>query len=186
MASRATALRWLFALVQFFPLSLFAAIAWRHGEPDEARWREAFEIAAVAGVLQLLIVLPQSRPVNRLVLAGNLYLIFGGGAFLLQQWWFLRGYDAMREAAIFLWMLLVGAGATAFTRAGFVGALRGDASAIVRASTWLLAATALAGAMSVVFRGDRWWAAIVPIVALAILQRLLVRRVEAGIPAGPE
>src|SRR5690606_40738757 len=43
------------------------------------------------------IVLPQPRPVSRLVLSANLYLLLGGLAFFLNQWWFLQLYDALRE-----------------------------------------------------------------------------------------
>ncbi len=172
--------RWVFSLVQFFPLSLFATLAYANGPPSEGHWRRAFVVAAVAGLVQLAIVLPQSRPVNRLVLAANLYLILGGLAFLFHQGWYLRGYDALRESAIFVAMLAVGAGATAFTPAGFAALENAARPAALRASWWLLGTTLLALGMSVMFRGDRYLAAVIPIVALAVLQRVLVRHARAG------
>ena len=100
--------RWIFSLFQFFPLSLFAAYAFWHGLPSNERWIEAFQISAIAGIVQLGIVLPQRFLLNRLVLAGNIYLILGGLAALTGQWWYLQIYDYLRESAIFLAMLLVG------------------------------------------------------------------------------
>ena len=167
--------RWIFSLFQFFPLSLFAAYAFWHGMPTNDRWIEAFQISAIAGILQLGIVLPQRFPVNRLVLAGNIYLILGGLAALTGQWWYLQIYDHLRESAIFLVMLVVGIVATFMTRDGFIAA-RGSAPKWNRHySILLLGATAICFIPAVAFEGDRIWSAVAPIVALAVLQRYFVR-----------
>lgn len=170
--------RWLFALVQFFPLSLFASYAFWYGAPDEARWRDAFQLASLAAFLQLAVVLPQRRPANRLVLAVNLYLLLGGIAFLAHQWWLLRLYDALRESAIFVSMLVVGVVTTIGSPAGFIASQVAPRGAVIRTSGLLLAATAVGLIMSFVFRGDRYLAAVFPIVALAILQRVLTYRLN--------
>lgn len=65
---------------------------------------------------------------------------------------------------------------TAGSRAGFVGASSAPRGAVVRASIWLLVAAAAALAASVAFRGDRYLAAVFPIIGLAMLQRLLLHR----------
>lgn len=168
--------RWIFAFIQFLPLSLFATYAFWHGTPDDLRWQHAFQLASIAAIVQLAIVLPQPRPANRLVLAANLYLLMGGFAFFAQQWWFLRIYDALRESAIFIIMLIVGVATTLGSRAGFVAARSVPRASVVRASLWLLAATALALVMSVCYRGDRYLAAVYPIIALAVLHRILLHR----------
>lgn len=165
--------RWIFALVQFFPLSLFATYAFWHGVPTNDRWTEAFQIALLAGLVQLAIVLPQRRPANRLVLAGNLYLILGGLAVLTHQWWYLHLYDALRESAIFVFMLLVGVVATFATPSGFVAALGASREHARQASYWLLLAILLALPASIAFQGSRTYSAVVPIIILAILQRVL-------------
>ena len=168
---------WIFALVQFLPLSLFAALAFGGGVPDADRWKLAFEMASLAALAQLAIVLPQRRPANRLVLAANLYLLLGGLAFVTRQWWYLELYGALRESAIFLLMLVVGVVSTIASRAGFIGiAIEAPRRTVGRASLVLLAATVVALALSVAFRGDRYLAATVPIIGLAVLQRVLVRR----------
>lgn len=168
--------RWIFALLQFLPLSLFATYAFWNGVPDDLRWQRAFQLASVAALVQLAVVLPQPRPASRLVLAANLYLLLGGLAFFAGQWWFLQLYDVLRESAIFIIMLGVGIATTAGSRAGFVAACSVPRAAAVRASLWLLAATALALAVSVVYRGDRYLAAVYPILALAVIHRVLLHR----------
>jgi hypothetical protein len=86
---------WLFALVQFFPLSLFAAYAFWHGQPTNERWVNAFTLGAVAAAVQLLIVARQPRPLNRLMLGANLYLLVGGAAAIARQWWLLNFYGRL-------------------------------------------------------------------------------------------
>jgi hypothetical protein len=167
---------WVFSLLQFFPLSLFAGYACWNGPPDEQRWRVAFGISAVAAIIQLAILLPQRRPVNRLVLAGNVYLLLGGLAFFTSQWWFLRYYDSLRETAIFLLMMAVGILSMITTRAGYAGLSEAPRGEVLRASVILLGATVLALAVSIAFRGNRYLAAVLPIIALAVLQRTLTSR----------
>jgi hypothetical protein len=174
--------RWIFSLLQFFPLSLFAAYAFWNGTPDDARWQTAFELAALAAIVQLAILLPQRRPVNRLVLAGNIYLLLGGLAFLTHQWWFLHYYDSLRESAIFIAMLVVGVFAMFATRAGYAAMPDAPRADVWRASAALLFATAVALGVSIAFRGNRYAAAVLPIAALAVLQQLLVRRAGRSSP----
>jgi len=170
--------KWVFSLIQFFPLSLFATYAYWYGIPTNDRWLEAFQLASLAGVVQLAIVLPQARPPNRLVLAGNLYLIFGGLASLSQQWWYLHIYDALRESAIFIFMLGVGLISTFASKPGYISAINANPEQTRQASYILLAATLLALPFSMVFEGNRTWSAVLPIIALAVLQRYLVFRLK--------
>lgn len=172
-------------LVQFFPLSLFATYAFWRGVPTGQRWVEAFELAALAAVVQLSILLLRRRPLNRLILGANLYLLIGGAAALGRQWWLLDVYGALRESGIFLSMLVVGVVTTFATSAGFVAVAGAPREAVRRASLWLLAATVIAVGMALTFRGDRTWAAMVPVIALAVLQRLLSSRLVAVVSWPP-
>lgn len=165
--------RWIFSLLQFFPLSLFACYAFWSGVPSNERWVEAFQIAAIAGTIQLIIVLPQRRPMNRLVLAGNIYLILGGLAALTGQWWYLQLYDQLRESAIFIAMLVVGVVATFATRPSFVAAAGAEPANARRYSIALLGATVICLVPALAFEGNRLWSAVVPIIALAVFQRYL-------------
>ena len=180
--------QWIFALVQFVPLSFFASYAYWNGPPDRDRWMLAYEYAAVAAVVQLLIVLPQRRPANRLILGASLYLIAGGLAAITQQVWLLRIYRDFQESAIFGCMLLIGSLTTIFSPVGYVGVATVDRATtgratIRRSSIVLLAATLLALGCSILFRGNRQQAAVLPIVGLAIVQRVLASRIHS--PASP-
>jgi len=163
--------RWIFSLFQFFPLSLFATYAFWDGLPTNERWIEAFQISAIAGIIQLVIALTQRFPLNRLVLAGNIYLILGGLAALTGQWWYLQIYDYLRESAIFLAMLVVGIVATFTTRYGFIAAQRANLEWTRHYSILLLGATVICFIPALAFEGNRVWSAVVPIIALAVLQR---------------
>jgi hypothetical protein len=157
------------SLVQFFPLSLFATYAFWRGVPTNERWVVAFELAALAAVIQLLVLLPQRRPMNRLILGANVYLLIGGAAALAKQWWVLEAYGALKESGIFLSMLGVGVVTTFATSAGFVAVVDAPRERIRRASLWLLGATLIAVVVALAFRGNRAWAAVVPVIALAVL-----------------
>ncbi len=171
--------RWIFALVQFVPLSFFASFAYWNGPPDRERWMLAFQYAALAAVGQLVIVLPQRRPANRLILGASLYLIAGGLAAVTQQIWLLRIYRDFQESAIFGCMLLVGTLTTVFSPVGYVGAASPEPTKVRRASIVLLVATLLALGCSIQFRGNRQLAAVWPIVGLAIVQRVLASRIRS-------
>ncbi|WP_222566149.1 hypothetical protein [Novilysobacter antarcticus] len=172
--------KWIFAFIQFVPLSLFATYAFWSGTPDESRWEMAFKLASLAAIIQLAIIVPQRRPTNRLILAANLYLLLGGLAFLTHQWWFLKLYNSLQEAAIFILMLAVGIVATLTSAAGYIGA-QGSPR---RASLVLLFATALALMFALAFRGDRYLAAVYPIIGLGILQRVLLHRANKTLSGG--
>lgn len=137
--------------------------------PTNERWLQAFQFGAVLGLLQLLILLPQARPLNRLVLAGNLYLILGGIAVFLQQWWVLQLYGELKEAGIILLMLIVGV-LSLFTRSGFVAI----STKSKKYSLFLLFATLLMLPVAIFFEGNRYLAAVVPIVSLAVFNHYLI------------
>jgi hypothetical protein len=161
--------KWIFALIQFFPLSTFATFAFWNGAPTNDRWLEAFQLGALLGLIQLIILLPQKKPLNRLVLAGNIYLILGGLAAFFQQWWYLKLYDSLRESAIILLMVIVGSLTTFVSSSGFIAVKGSDR----KFSIYLLVATISMLPFAIIFEGNRTYAAVLPIIFLAILQRYL-------------
>jgi hypothetical protein len=162
--------KWIFALIQFFPLSTFATYAFWHGIPTNERWLDAFQIGAVLGTVQLLFVLLQNKPVNRLILSGNVYLILGGLAVFLQQWWYLQMYDALRESAIILLMIIVGTISTFASPAGFIAVEKSEK----KLSLYLLLATISVLPLSIYFEGELTFSAVLPLIFLAIFQRYLI------------
>lgn len=161
--------KWIFALIQFFPLSVFAMYAFWSDTPSNERWLTAFELGAILGLIQLLVLLPQKTPLNRLVLAGNIYLILGGLAAFLQQCWYLALYNYLRESAILILMVLVGAISTFMSASGFIAVKGSDR----KFSIYLLLAAISMIPVAIFFEGNRTYAAVIPIIFLAILQRYL-------------
>ena len=163
---------WFYALIQFLPLSSFASFAFWNGIPSNERWVQAFEFGALAGIIQLIIISFQPNPVNRLILGANLYLIVGGIAAFLQQWWLFKLYGSLQESAIFIFIFVVGLVSTFATAAGFLSVQTLAKNRVKNYSYCLLAATLVALCCSLFFQGDRAWSVVVPIIALALLQRL--------------
>ena len=162
--------KFIFSLIQFFPLSLFATFAFWNGLPTIHRWLDAFVFGAILGLLQFAILILQKRPLNRLILAGNLYLILGGLAVLSKQWWYLEIYDSFRESGIILFMSIVGIISTLFSSHGFIAVENSPK----KLSVYLFVATLTMLPISVLFEGNRTYAAVIPIIFLAIVQRVLI------------
>jgi tetratricopeptide (TPR) repeat protein len=143
----------------------------------------AFQLGALAALLQLILVMRRAKPTNRLILGANLYLLGGGLAAFTQQWWVLRGYGALLESGVFLFMLVVGTVATVATPTGFLTVTEAAATRVRTASLVMLAATAVALVASVVFRGEMRASAWVPVTMLALVERALTQRLRGGDPA---
>ena len=163
---------------QFLPLALFSTYAVWHGTPTPDRWVVAFQLGAVAALIQLVLVMRRPHPPNRLILGANFYLLVGGLAAFTQQWWVLRAYGLLMESGIFLFMLAVGAVATVATPTGFVTATDAPAPRVRTASLVMLAATGAALVASIVFRGDMRWSAWGPVTVLALVERALAQRLR--------
>lgn len=166
-------------LLGFLALALFAFLAFGSGPPTDDRLLFAFRVAAPVAVVELAVLWWRAAPANRLILGANLWLTAGGLAALLQQWWWLKGYQQLGEAGLFVAMALVGLTTTVFSPAGFVAAV-GPRRPVVLASLGLLAAVLLALLVAVHFRGDVKFAAVIPVIALSWLNRLLRRMVRHG------
>jgi hypothetical protein len=173
--------RWLLAVLQFVPLSLFAAHAFaRDAHPAPERWMEAYLLGAGAAAVQLAITVPRREPLDRLMLGANAYLLVGGLASLLGLWRVLLFYRAIQEAGIFAAMLLVGVVTTLWTRPGFVGVPHAEAGRVRRASLILLALTAGALGVTIAFPGGRRLGVTLLLLALIAAHRVLARRLRAA------
>lgn len=181
---RAAVLAVLEYLVGFIALALFAYLAFGRGQASDEAFVFAFKASSLLAAAELACLLVRSAPTNRLILGANLWLMGGGVAAFFEQWWWLRIYQQFGEASLFLFMLAVGAITTRFTPGGFIAKL-GPRAAVQRASLLLLAAVVCALAVSVHFRGNVQYAAVVPVIALSWLNRLLRHRLPAC-PAAPQ
>lgn len=160
-------------LLGFLALAVFAAVAFGAGPPGDEQMLKAFRLGALLAGVELAVLAWRSEPANRLIVGANVWLIAGGLAALLEQWWWLRGYQRLGEASLFLAMATVGMLTTVFTSAGFVAVPQGDRARVLKASWALLAAVLLALGVSVMFRGDIRLAAVLPVIALSWLSRWL-------------
>lgn len=159
-------------LLGFLALAVFAYLAFTAGPASDERFVHAFKVASVVALLELVALLAREVPANRLIMGANVWLIVGGAAAFLEQWWLLRIYQHFGEASLFASMLLVGVLAMWRTPAGFVGKV-GARRVVLQRSWLLLLAVVLALAVAVVFRGNVKVAAVLPVIALSWLNRLL-------------
>lgn len=166
-------------LLGFLALALFAFLAFGGGPATDDQLLFAFKASAPVAVFELAVLCSRAGPANRLVLGANLWLAAGGLAALLPQWWWLKGYQQLGEAALFISMGIVGPATTALSPAGFVAA-EGPRRAVVLASLALLAGVLLALVAAVHFRGNVKLAAVIPVIALSWFNRLLRRTVPRG------
>lgn len=161
-------------LLGFLALAVFGAYAFAQGTPTNERWVFSFKLGACLAALELLILTRRAAPINRLILGANIWLLVGGLAAFLQQWWLLRAYERFGEASLFAAMLAVGIVATVAMPGGFVAA-SGPPRKVLIASSALLASVAVALAFAVAFQGNVKVTAVLPVIALSWLNRALQR-----------
>jgi len=169
-------------LFQFLPLSIFSTIGFWQQQTSNQGWLMAFQVAALMGIIQLVLIVKQKVVLSRLILSANLYLILGGLAAFFQQWWYLELYNSLQESAIFIMMLLVGIITMLTTNHGFVGIDKAriknaaELYSINKKSAYLFVGVFVSLAISSVFKGNITLSVVVPIILLAIFQRYLVHR----------
>jgi len=166
-------------LLGFVALAFFAYIAFGRAPTTEQSLVIAFQASSVLAIIEMAFLLAHKSIANRLIVGANIWLIAGGLAAYLQQWWWLRIYQQLGEASLFLAMLVVGLLTTLGSVSGFVGKL-GPASSVRQASLILLAAVGCALVAAMYFRGNIKYAAVLPVIALSWLNRFLRHRLPSG------
>ena len=161
----------------FIALALFAFLAFGHGPGSDDGFVHAFKISGLVASVEVAVLLVRPKPANRLILGANIWLIAGAPAAYLELWWWLRVYQQLGEASLFVPMLLVGLVSTWVSPSGFVAKL-GPTIEVRRASLLLLASVLVALVAAVYFRGNVKYAAVLPVIALSWLNRLLRLRVS--------
>jgi hypothetical protein len=165
-------------LIGFIALAFFAYLAFGRGPTTDETFVFAFKASSLLAVVELALLLVRSAPPNRLILGANLWLIAGGAAAFVEQWWWLRVYQQFGEASLFSAMLFVGVFSTLFSPSGFI-AKCGPRVAVRRASLVLLASVCCALVVAVHFRGNVKYAAVIPVIALSWINRLLRHRLPS-------
>jgi hypothetical protein len=157
-------------LLGFLALAIFAYLAFAAGAPTDERFVSAFKITSVIAALELAVLSTRAAPANRLIIGANLWLVFGGAAAFLEQWWLLKIYQRFGEASLFTSILVVGLLSTVLSPAGFIGKLGNKA--IVRQRSVLLLLAVLV-AIAIYYQGNVKFAAVLPVIALSWFNRLL-------------
>lgn len=171
---------------QFLPLSLFSTIGFWYPQTSNQTWLLAFQVAALVGIFQLLLIIKLKVVMSRLILSANIYLILGGLASFSQQWWYLEFYNTLQESAIFIVMCLVGITTMLFSNNGFIGINKilikdkKERVNIDKKSVYLFIAVLMSLVMSFVFKGDIAISVVAPIITLALFQRYLVNPYRLG------
>ncbi len=169
-------------LFQFLPLSLFSMIGFWQPETSNQTWLLSFQVAALVGFFQLLLIFKLKIIMSRLILSANIYLILGGLASFFQQWWYLDFYNILQETAIFIVMICVGIITMMWSKNSFVGIDKtfvkevGERISINKKSSYLFVAVLISLILSLIFKGDITLSAVTPIIFLALFQRFLVHQ----------
>ena len=169
-------------LFQFLPLSLFSMIGFWQPETSNQTWLLSFQVAALVGFFQLLLIFKLKIIMSRLILSANIYLILGGLASFFQQWWYLDFYNILQETAIFIVMICVGIITMMWSKNSFVGIDKtfvkeaGERISINKKSSYLFVAVLISLIFSLIFKGDITLSAVTPIIFLALFQRFLVHQ----------
>jgi hypothetical protein len=68
----------------------------------------AFKAGTPVAVAEFALLWWRPTTANRLTLGANLWLVAGGLAAWMQQWWWLQGYQRLGEASLFMAMGVAG------------------------------------------------------------------------------
>lgn len=162
---------------QFVPLTFFVLYASWQGQDSFARWLQAFEYSAGLALLQLWLC-RQLRPVNKLMLAANLYLLLGAAASVLQlselQWLL----DLWRAQALFAGIALLNLLCLCIHPAGCLSAYPHHHRDGQNASLLLWLASLLAMMPAMLTQWSLLYSAFLPLLLLSLLEKWLSRRVS--------
>ncbi len=170
-------------MLQFFPMSVFLRTALLNGKPQASDWLYAFMWGGSASILHLALLtfFSRDKPLNRIILGVNLYLIIGGIAVVTNQTALLNLLKILKESGIFLCLLVVGVSTTFASKAGFVGVTEPSMSKDIRSySIWLIILTCAAITASFLFKGQMIVSAAAPLISLSAAVQLFKRRLQLG------
>ena len=157
--------------LEFVPLILYYTFA-RAATADSAgqQWEIAFVFSGAVSVATLSVLMRHKNYIlNRVMLGANLFLISGAVAVLLRISPLLDFYGHMDPAPLFAWVLAVGVATSLFSAHGFVGSPDSDVKQKHLRSALLLAAAVVALVISVLLRGQMFYADILPFIGLFLV-----------------
>ena len=138
-----------------------------------------FIIGGILAVTQLIFFALESKPLNRIIIGIDIYLMIMGFAMLSKSIYLLKILGSLDGASLLLCILLVGIFATMFSRSGFVGSDNYEQPEKIRLhSIILLCLVAVAAALSFAFSGNYRFTVIVPMIIICIANMNLLKDIE--------
>ncbi len=139
-------------------------------------WEGPFVLSGFVALAVILVFLYRKLLLNRIFLGINLYLFSGGLAFITHQWWLNQIYDSLQASGVLIWVIGIGVISTLISSKGFIGVESPDKKTIKKYSFFLLAASAIAFALSFGFQGNRILSESIPFVGLFLVHSSLKAR----------
>lgn len=168
----------LILLLNFLPLYVLMLCAFWNGAPSNQSWINAYKLGALVSTFQILFLLIQKKPLDRLMLGVNLYLIVGGGAAFLKKWSVLDFYSTYSESVVLIYIFFIGLVTTLFNSSGFFGIKNYRSEKIRFYSILLLFATGVFSIISYFFRGNFVIAGVIPILMISLLSLYFSKALE--------
>ena len=165
----------LLKVVEFIPISVFGLIVSSTRETG-VNWKWAFIVGACLAVIEKVFLMTKKYPLGRIFLGMDIFLIVGGVGFLLNIPLIMYIYGSLFQATPFAILLAVGFFTTFFTERGFVGIEHNEKRRVILYSTSQLGAAALAFLVSFTFRGNVFFAWILPFAGMVIINWILAKR----------
>lgn len=162
----------------FVPLTVFVLYASWGGQDEFTRWLQAFEYGALLAIVQLWCC-RHFLPLNKLMLAADLYLLLGGVA-SVSDWHLVQLLlDHWRASGLFLWIAVFCLACTLFHPAGCLSQYGATRQHTILASRWLCLASCIALLPSLLSSWSLLYSAFVPLVLLSVLEKNLCRQLTA-------
>lgn len=150
----------------------------------ESSWALPFYLGGVCALLQMIFYRYRGYSFDFIVLGTNLFLIYGALGYLLPGE-LLVPYKILKQAAIFLWIGLVGSIATLVVSEGFIQLAHQSRKTVTIASLALLGGVTLAGLvayLAVTYTNFTALGVIVPFIGVIAIRELLRKYFSTPVP----
>ena len=164
-------------VVNYIPLFAFLLYARVYGlmQSTSADWQHAFYIGGGLAIFAIAFQLINNVLINRLWLAGHLFLMSNALLFTVNAQRPLAWVGEYKGATFILAFIAVGIVTTLFSSAGFIGAEHGNPTEIKKQSLLLLGACVLGFIWAYGTNAQSFWiSTVLPIVLLRLLNKKLL------------
>ena len=144
-----------------------------------SNWLLVFTACGILAIFQLIYFAMEPKPLNRIIIGVDLYLIITGLAAITRWGDMLKILVGLREIGVVLCILLVGIYTTMLTPGGFIGTDNYERpEKTMLHSSVLLFLVLIALAASFAFKGSYRFSIVIPVIILCIANRNLLNNIE--------